>query len=152
VLRSSGLKPAACNPDADIAALAKRLYERGQALREAVKLLAKPEVFELAVEVRKDNRGLSISKVTNHVLIMTAQSGLVAEELFSWLSGLITAPQPDALRELNEIELMQNELQWQLNNAHKVFRAFLDAGTNAGAAHTRLNEIAAELHAQLEKL
>jgi hypothetical protein len=103
--------------DKDISTWASHLLLRDQALNQAIKSLVDKQVLELT-EGLKGNKGQSMYKVTQHVLSMTTESGLVREELHDWLQQLVKSPDAAAIAELNEIELMLNELHWQLNYAY----------------------------------
>jgi len=124
ILKQSGLKPAL--PDTrNISGWAGQLLVRGEALREAIDSLDKNNVLGLTLELT-GNKGQSLYKVTHNVLNMMTQSGLVRDEMNQWLSQLIKKPDAGAIVELNEIELMMNELSWQLNNACRSCNSFLD--------------------------
>ncbi len=101
----------------DLSAWASNLLLRDQALNHAINSLIDKQVLELT-EGLKGNKGQSMYKVTQHVLSMTTESGLVREELHDWLQQLVKSPDAAAIAELNEIELMLNELHWQLNYAY----------------------------------
>lgn len=101
----------------DVSTWASNLLLRDQALNQAINSLVDKNVLELT-EKLTGNKGQSMYKVTMHVLSMTTESGLVKEELHDWLQQLVTSPDVSALAELNEIELMLNELHWQLNYAY----------------------------------
>lgn len=78
---------------------------------------------------------------------------MVSDELCRWLESLRAQPDPAALVELNELQLMLNELHWQLNNAAKAFNAFFDGScAETGAEHAALRQIAAEVDACLQKM
>ncbi len=151
VLRNSGLKPTVTDAGADVAALASELLARGRALRDIVAILRERNVPELAEEVKGENRGAAVFRVANHLLDMTTRSGVVSDELCQWLESLNGAPDPASLLELNELQLMQNELHWQLRNATKAFNAFFDA-TGGGKEYAALKGIATEVGSCLERM
>jgi hypothetical protein len=136
ILRTSGLKPTLVKPPVDIATHAAKLLEHGRVLQEAVEVLIHRQVFELLDRVKETAQSISMRKVANHVLTMSTQSGLVSAELFEWLSRIKAQPDEAALLELNEIELMQNELLWQLKNAARVLGAYLENSAERAAAET----------------
>ena len=67
-----------------------------------------------------------LQKVTAPVLHMMSSSGLLREEILQWLAALRDPPDESALENLIEMELMQNELSWQLGNVQRTLRDFLD--------------------------
>lgn len=116
ILKRSGLSMSL--PDnKEVSDWASNLLLRDQALHQAINSLIDKNVLELT-EKLSGNKGQSMYKVTQHVLSMTTESGLVKEELHDWLQQLVKSPDPAAIPELNEIELMLNELHWQLNYAY----------------------------------
>jgi len=127
ILKQSGLKPAL--PDArDVSDWAGHLLVRGEALSVAVESLDKNNVLGLTNEL-PGNKGQSLYKVTHNVIKMMNQSGLVRDEMNQWLSQLKSKPDAEAIAELNEIELMMNEIHWQLNNACRTCNGYLDHAT-----------------------
>lgn len=129
VIDGSGLAPTRIGTPADVPSLARRLHTRGKALYECVDTLAQPGTFDLASEVKDRAKGLPVYKVANHVMYLVRQSGIVTDDLLEWLSRLMASPTEDALPELNDLELMQDELYWQLSSARKVFTTFLETAT-----------------------
>jgi len=153
VLNNSGLQPTVTHPDADVAAMAAEMLAKGRALHHIVAILRERNVPELAEDLRGKNRGGAVFRVANHLLDMTTRSGVVSDELCLWLESLRTQPDPAALMELNELQLMLNELHWQLNNATKAFNAFFDSScAETSAEHAALKQIAAEVEACLQKI
>jgi len=116
ILKRSGLE-VRLPKDKDVSDWSSHLLLRNQALNQAVNSLINNQVLELTHEL-SGNKGQSMYKVTQHVLTMTTESGLVREELHDWLEQLAKHPDAQAIPELNEIELMLNELHWQLNYAY----------------------------------
>lgn len=152
VLDGSGLSPTRIGAPADIPRLARRLHARGTALHEGVRALTQPGTFDLAFEVKDRAKGLPVFKIANHVLVLTTQSGIVTNDLFEWLSGLIESPADDALGDLNDLEIMQDELYWQLTSARKVFTTFLEsAAEDASRVYAGLQKVADAIDVSLKK-
>jgi hypothetical protein len=152
LIKTADLEPTVIDPSADVAGLATILGGRGVALKEAVNIVDQRRVPELTRKVKKDSKSVSLCKVANHVLTMAKQSGLVSDDILQWLSGLQDNPDAGALVELNEIELMHNELHWQLKNSFRVFEAFFEHnGTTDVPEHATLRGIAGDLDACLQK-
>lgn len=146
IIDRSELKPTLVDPEADIAALAKRLLQRGQAVRQAVNILTQPRVYEISAAHSDYSVGRSLLKITSHVLVMTAQSGLVNQDLYGWLDRISREANPDTLLELNDLDLMLNELSWQVNNARRAFDAFVEAGcARSDSARALIAQASAEV-------
>jgi HD-GYP domain-containing protein (c-di-GMP phosphodiesterase class II) len=150
ILRNAGLQPTVIDPAADVAAMATQLVSRGKALQQVVTIFTERRVPELAERI---GEGTAVFRTANRVLSMTTQSGLVSEQLLEWLQHLSTDADSGALAELNELQLMQNELQWQLGSACRVFRAFLERGSEQSSSeHQALEDIYAEAERCLQAL
>jgi HD-GYP domain-containing protein (c-di-GMP phosphodiesterase class II) len=115
ILKYSGLKMT-MPPKSDIALMADKSYIRSQALSHAISALHDSNILEMADELTS-NKDRSLYKISTHVLTMSNESGLVGGGMHEWLKQLASDPDPEAIAELNEIELMLNELFWQLKNA-----------------------------------
>ena len=115
ILKRSGLKMS-MPQNADISQFANNLYVRNQALSKAIGALQDSNILDMSAEF-SSNKDHSLYKICMHVLTMSTESGLVREEMHEWLQQMASHPDPEAVAELNEIELMLNELHWQLKNA-----------------------------------
>jgi HD-GYP domain-containing protein (c-di-GMP phosphodiesterase class II) len=123
ILQKSGLQPSHANPLADVKSLVSHLLDHGKKLQKAVVLLE--QVSSLAV-----GEGISakkIVKVVKPVVTMIQSSGLMKKEIFNWLETLHDDIDKIVMDELLEMELMQNELYWQLKSVCKVVNEYLDA-------------------------
>ena len=78
--------------------------------------LHKSNILEMGDELTS-NKVYSLYKVSTQVIKMSSESGLVGADMHQWLKQMASNPDDEALTELNEIELMLNELYWQLKNA-----------------------------------
>jgi len=117
ILKRTGLKMTQPK-SADIKTMADTLILRSSALSTAIDCMETNGVLDLASEL-SGNKGQALFKQSRQVIKMTAQSGLVKNELQTWLKDLTKDPDTSALAELNEIDLMLNELHWQLNSAYR---------------------------------
>lgn len=122
ILKKSGLTPTSNNLFNDIKGFSKHLYIQGQALQKVVVDLE--ILLELLNKLKMGNRGKILANIATHVTRMITSSGLVGEDLLRWLELLQQQPEENIVQELNEIELMFNELKWQLKNTRKAFDAF----------------------------
>lgn len=125
VLKRSGLAPTVVDAYGGIAAMAARLQQRGRALQEAVGCLQ--SLVDALESLKKSRgRGQHVLRSARRVQTMMVSSGLIRDELLHWLAGLEANPDTAALTELNEIDLMQNELRWQVRNLLRAFGEFYD--------------------------
>jgi hypothetical protein len=125
ILKRSGLAATIADPYGGVAAMAQRLHKRGQLLQEAVGHL-QAMVEKLEAVPNRGGRGQHLLRSARHVQTMMVSSGLVRDELLGWLRALEAMPDSAALAELNEIDLMQNELRWQVRNLLRAFGEFYD--------------------------
>ncbi|MBI5461612.1 MAG: HD domain-containing protein [Gammaproteobacteria bacterium] len=148
VLKRSGLAATIADPYGGVAAMAQRLQQRGRLLQEAVGHL-QAMVEKLEALPKRGGRGQHMLRSARRVQTMMVSSGLVRDELLGWLEALEVTPDTVALAELNEIDLMQNELRWQVRNLLRAFGEFYDlecADDRCGA----LMVLAERLQASLE--
>jgi hypothetical protein len=123
-LKRSGLASTIADPYGGVAAMAHRLSQRGRSLQEAVGHL---QIMVETLETRKvRGRGQHLLRSARRVQIMMISSGLIRDELLAWLDGLQAEPDTGMLAELNEIDLMQNELHWQIRNLLRAFGEYYD--------------------------
>lgn len=147
VLKRSGLEATVADPYGGFAAMASRLRQRGKILQEAVDYLQ--EMVEALEALPVRGRGLHLLRSARRVLTMMVSSGLIRDELLAWLGGLEAEPATAPLSELNEIDLLQNELRWQVRNLLRAFGEFYDL--ECGEEHCgSLAELAGRLQACLE--
>lgn len=125
IIKRSGLSASKVNPYGNNGELLEQLRGRGQALHSIVE-----EIDTLVDEIEnvsRTRRGQDLLKSLHRVRSMITSSGVVRPELLSWLSGLDgSALEKDAAAELIEIDLMLNELRWQLKNLLNAFNVFYE--------------------------
>ncbi len=138
ILKFSGLK-LTLPQHANISEQAKNLFVRSQALNHAVSALHQCNILDMADEL-SSNKDRSLYKISTHVMSMSNESGLVGEDLHTWLKQLASDPDPQAAAELNEIELMLNELHWQLKNASRACDESLDKSEASAQTQFKLRE------------
>lgn len=78
---------------------------------------------------------------------MIRQSGMIEEHIIKWLEHVVDTSGYDPLKELCELELMQNELYWQLKKVRAAYTQFLEQEPNAGPQELMLHllKISAEI-------
>lgn len=110
--------------------LVKHLITRGNQLSNAsviVRLL-----YHLSGELHLKKDGLMMIRVIAPFDKMIRQSGLIEEHIIKWLEHVINTDDYNPLKELCELELMQNELYWQLKKVRTSYTHFLEQEPNAG--------------------
>jgi len=110
--------------------LAQHLIKRGEKLNNAntiVRLL-----YQLSIELNLSKDGLEVINQMVPFDKMIRQSGLIEEHVDRWLAHVIDTEDYNPLNELCELELMQNELYWQLKKVRNSFSYFLEQEPNAG--------------------
>jgi len=127
ILARSGLQPSCVNPFGDIDDLVVHLLARGERLQKAVALLQKLDIAGLG---NAENHHRKLLKIVKPVVSMITSSGLVASEVITWLEHLKREPSGGVLSDLTEMELMQNELYWQMKKVCRAIDQCLDANEN----------------------
>lgn len=130
VLKRSGLTATIADPYGGAAAMAQRLQQRGSALQQAVGHLH--SMVEELETLPVQGRGQHLLRSARRVQTMMVSSGLIRDELLAWLAGLEAEPDLAALTEMNEIDLLQNELRWQVRNLLRAFGEFYDLECHGG--------------------
>lgn len=124
ILQKAGLERTCVNSFDNVSSLVLHLLKRGTMLKGTVALLE--HVLEIIPSL-PDGRGLAkLTKVVTPVLAMIRASGLVRDEIFVWLETLPPHPEQGCVEELVDIELMQNELCWQLKKVARATGEYLD--------------------------
>ncbi len=149
IIYKSGLKPSCVNSFSDINALLSHLLVEGKKLQKAAVLL--DGLLEFTESLCDVSECLKLLKVVRPVVITIRASGLVKKELIDWLESLQSKTSESVLKDLTDIELLQNELHWQLQNVCKVIDNSLDEGNsdnftdeykeNLKSISVRINEI-----------
>ncbi|OKY75226.1 MAG: hypothetical protein BM485_09625 [Desulfobulbaceae bacterium DB1] len=118
VLKKSGLSPTAVNPFDTTSRYVAHLLKRGLQLN---KMLAILEPMVQMTARYKDQRkcAMKLWKVTQPLAQMIYSSGLLADSFMDWLHKLGKDHSEVPLHELCEVELMQNELYWQIKKLDK---------------------------------
>lgn len=136
ILKHSGLQSTPHDPCGDLAAFAANLRDRAALLPVVIGDLGELLADLLAIQL--SSRGKALRAVTERVLAMVISSGLAREELRTWLGAIHHEPDASALMELNEVELMINELFWQIKNMRNVFNAFYEKECKPDAANSTM--------------
>lgn len=133
------------NPFKNTDELVNHLMERGETLGNAA------VIIRLLLHLSNDLNLLRDGKAMLHIITpfdkMIRQSGLVEEHILKWLEYVKNSDNYNPLDELCELELMQNELYWQLKKSRNSFVNFLEQEPNAGSEEImqHLNKISQEI-------
>lgn len=111
-------------PYSDYQTFLATLLERVDKLQDAVVVLQL--IRDLTATESVTEQYKKYARVIDPVILMIRSSGMVRDELTMWLKKLKLNEDPDALRDLNEFDLMQTELLWQLKMVVRVINAYID--------------------------
>ena len=122
LLQKSGLRMTS-HDEQDIELIAARLQDRLVAVQKSIPLLSR--LITLADEHKLSGAGAqSLVHVSVNVVETIRRSGLDREELVDWSRSVEHQPDAGVLDELNEMELLANELMWQLKSVYRSCRQF----------------------------
>lgn len=150
LLRGSGLATTRLNPCASVSAYAAGLMERAR------KLLTQTGYLEQILDALRilplGEHDRALIEGALQVRNMIASSGLTRGELIAWLESMQGGDDDAILAELNELDLMLNELYWQVRKLTHGIELFFDA--NSGKVdwqtHRAVDAAAAGLRKTLE--
>lgn len=139
ILLKSGLQASGANPLGDEQSLVSHLLEQRKKLMHADEII--DELLAFAIENGEICK--KITKAVKPLDQMIHSSGLLRKEIMDWLLTLHGNSGGRVLEELLEMELMQNELLWQLKHVHKTVSGHIDAQKRVLRTMTRkkFNEI-----------
>ncbi|MBU0682075.1 MAG: HD domain-containing protein [Proteobacteria bacterium] len=124
ILRRSGLKPTTVKLGKEGGAFLGEIITRAEKLKLIMPQLGK--VQEILQEMAHTMRGKDLLRALERVDSMVDSSGLLKEELLSWLRTIDGTPDLSVMGELVEMDLMLNELKWQLSNLLHAFNRFCE--------------------------
>lgn len=129
VLRKSGLEPTPVRHPSGSSHAIPQLMFRIDNLKQAVNAMG--GIVRLLRGVQIGPKGRIALRAFNQVLACVTSSGMVRDELLGWVELIGDDVEDAVVLEINEIELMQNELVWQISSAQRTFNAFLERECNA---------------------
>jgi HD-GYP domain-containing protein (c-di-GMP phosphodiesterase class II) len=125
ILHRSDLVPSGANLHDDLHTLTSHLLQRGRKLQNASRSLE--QVPDITKSIDRSNNTEKMLKIVRPVVSMIVSSGLVNKDILIWLESIEEEMEDPDLLHLTELELMQNELYWQLNKAYRAISDYLDA-------------------------
>ncbi len=153
IIRHSKLKPRLQAPSTAAKQYATQLTQRSKALKEAVTILAQRQAFEQIKLVDQVSTAQILFKVTDRALHLTARSGLSSDEILQWLASIDDGTSPEEMREMAEVELLQNELKRQLYDHVFVFYASMPKEAFGGTfEYASLIAVLQDVESCLEKM
>lgn len=123
-IQKSKLRPSRLNPLGDIPALVSHLKFNGEKLQSSVVLMK--QLMEQSEPYSGQHTFDQLIRIIQPVLTMIRSSGLVNQEILAWLKTLEDANDNTHMNDLLELELMQNELYWQLTRVCKNIKHCMD--------------------------
>lgn len=145
VIKKTPEQKSSVNPLKNIDELVQHLAVRGEKLGNAALIIRVLLHMSNDLSLLKD--GNTMLNIIEPFDKMLRQSGLVEPHIKIWLEHVKDSADYNPLHELCELELMQNELYWQLKKAKNSFTTFLKEEPDAGPEEVmqRLNSISIEL-------
>ncbi len=129
ILRKSGLEPTPVAHPQGNAQYAPLLAHRISYLKQAVSSMK--QIAGALSKIESGPKGRVSLRTFMQVLNSITTSGMARDELLGWVGQIDDGIDDSVLLEINEIELMQNELAWQIGSAQRTFNAFLERECNA---------------------
>lgn len=149
ILTRFGGSPSLAGPPVDAGTFIDRLVSLETGLQEAALLLRE---IEISGPETVEPAGGRIPKITKPVKTMIASTGLASEEIIVWLKDLRDEPSNPPLADLAELELMQVELRWQLEQICRTIEQELWKGDCSGTSREQLADTAEKIAGCLARL
>ena len=104
--------------------LITQLHGNALELQRAVNMLANlpPELID--PNNHQGRHGKMLAKIIIQVLRVIIKSGMVGDEIITWLGVKKSSPEEVDMEDLCEMELMQSELLWQLGKVRRTLNSF----------------------------
>ncbi len=126
IILNSELQPFTKNPYEDYDKFVITLLGRIDVLQDAITVLQLISDLTPTPEKTPSTKYKVLSNVISPVIGVIKSSGMVRDEVISWLRSLKKQPDKSVMRDLNELDLMQSELLWQLKKAVRVINEYID--------------------------
>lgn len=145
LLKKSKLAPTQINPMGDFGTLVSHLCARSLQLKGVVNVL--DGLMNLSSASNAGAEAKKMQRVIEPVAQMMRSSGLLGADILNWLDTLQSQPDDGAMPELVEIDLMQNELGWQLKKVQRALSEFLEK--EIGSLTPDEDRLYAKIHQEL---
>ena len=124
ILSKSNLSRTHTSSEKTYASLITQLHDNTLEIQRAVNMLANlpPELID--PHNLQGKQGKTLAKVIPQVLRIVIKSGIIHNEIMTWLDAKKSSPDEADMEELCEMNLMQAELFWQLNKVQYTLNAF----------------------------
>ena len=143
-LKKSKLKPSNVNPYKDYQKLVAHLLQRGLKLKKALKVI--DHLIKMIDALKSRPSFNRLAKVALPVEEIIRSSGILDDEMMNWLKSLKEGSQKGAIEELADVELVQNELYWQMKNLEKSMNSCLNSDSKMPGNHrTELDFFATDM-------
>ena len=144
ILKKSKLKPSNVNPYKDYQKLVAHLLQRGLKLKKALKVI--DHLIKMIDALKSRPSFNRLAKVALPVEEIIRSSGILDDEMMNWLKSLKEGSQKGAIEELADVELVQNELYWQMKNLEKSMNSCLNSDSKMPGNHrTELDFFATDM-------
>lgn len=151
ILRKSGLEPTPIAHPQGNAQYVPLLVQRIDCFKQALSSIKK--ISKALQGIESGPKGRISMRTFSQLLNSIATSGMARDELLGWIKLIDNNIDDSILLEINEIDLMQNELIWQISNAQRTFNAFLERECNVNSQmQSTLRMYSDLLRQSLEKL
>ncbi len=151
IIRKSGLQPTPVAHPQGNSQYISLLVRRINHLKQVVD--AMKQIVDILRGIEYGPKGRVCVRTFNQLLTTITTSGMVRDELSDWMGLIDDRIDESVLIEINEIELMQNELIWQIGSAQRTFNAFLERECNVDTQmQSTLRRCNDDLRGALEKL
>ena len=148
LLRKSGLERAHINPLNNIGGWAQRLEQRCTALSEIRMVLLDLQQQLLDSTAGRNPYGAALLTAVNSVIVNMVSAGIQGELLRDWLKSCRDGDEA-ALPDLNEIDLITDELGWQVNHVRRTAEGYCD---KAGDPTLQLRQPLGQLMEHISRL
>ena len=103
--------------------IAERIYESWKSLSKLNTFLQ--TLLELLHQLKASFKCQRLIHISTHIASFLFRSGLISDDVGSWLEEFRNRlPEPAEEQELREMDLLIQELRWQLKDAHKAYDRF----------------------------
>lgn len=151
ILRKSGLEPTPVAHPQGNSHYVPQLVHRIACLKHVVEVMK--NIVAALSKIESGPKGRVSLRSFKQVLNSINTSGMARDELLGWIELIDDSIEDTVLLEINEIELMQNELVWQISSVQRSFNSFLERECNADSqSQSALRKYNDELRESLQKL